>query len=86
MVYDEKYIIDLVARRDGQQQVWVLHNDFHDFGSVFGGWIFQPENFNLESHLISSSFGKIRPSYGTTGACDQIGAIIPQHVFGKRLS
>ncbi|NLR62305.1 SusC/RagA family TonB-linked outer membrane protein [Chitinophaga polysaccharea] len=66
----EKYIINLTGRRDGSSR-FGPENQFHNFGSVAGAWIFSQEQF-IQNSLPFLSFGKIRGSYGTTGN-DQIG-------------
>jgi TonB-linked SusC/RagA family outer membrane protein len=68
--WDDKYIINLTARRDGSSR-FGAENLFHNFGSVAGAWVFSKESFIAdEPNFIS--FGKLRASYGTTGN-DQIG-------------
>jgi len=66
----DKYIINLTSRRDGSSRFGV-NNQFHDFWSVGGAWIFSNEAF-LKRSLPFMSFGKLRASYGVTGS-DQIG-------------
>jgi len=68
--FKERYILDLVARRDGSSRFGSA-NQFHNFGSAAAGWIFSQENF-IRRNLSYLSFGKIRGSFGTTGN-DQIG-------------
>jgi TonB-linked SusC/RagA family outer membrane protein len=67
--YDDKYIANLNWRRDGSSR-FGPDNEFHNFGSIGGAWIFTKENFFTLSNVLS--FGKLRASYGTTGN-DQIG-------------
>jgi TonB-linked SusC/RagA family outer membrane protein len=67
---DDKYILNLTGRRDGSSR-FGANNQFHDFASVSGAWIFSEENF-IKNHFGFLSYGKIRTSYGTTGS-DQIG-------------
>lgn len=66
----DEFIIDLTARSDGSSRFGPA-NEFHDFGSLGGAWIFSKENI-VEKELRFLSFGKLRASYGTTGN-DQIG-------------
>ena len=66
----EKYIINLNARRDGSSR-FGPDNQFHNFGSIGAAWIFSKEGF-FQHALPVFSFGKLRASYGTTGN-DQIG-------------
>jgi len=64
----DKYIIDLTLRRDGSSR-FGADNQFHNFWSVAGAWLFSQENWMKNLHFLS--FGKLRASYGTTGS-DQI--------------
>jgi len=68
--WDDKYLIDLNARRDGSSRFGPA-NEFHNFESAGLGWIFSKESF-IQTSLPWLSFGKLRASYGTTGN-DQIG-------------
>lgn len=66
----DKYIIDLTARRDGSSR-FGNKNQFHNFGAVGAAWVFSKEQaFSRLFKFIS--FGKLRGSYGTTGN-DEIG-------------
>lgn len=66
----DKYIIDLTARRDGSSR-FGNKNQFHNFGAVGVAWVFGREQaFSRLFKFIS--FGKLRGSYGTTGN-DEIG-------------
>jgi TonB-linked SusC/RagA family outer membrane protein len=67
--WDEKYIVDLTARRDGSSR-FGPENQFHNFWSVGGGWIFSQEAV-VVNNLPFLSFGKLKASYGKTGS-DQI--------------
>jgi TonB-linked SusC/RagA family outer membrane protein len=69
-VYNEKYIVNLTARRDGSSKFGDA-NKIHNFWSTGIAWIFSKEKC-LRAHLPILSFGKLRTSYGTTGN-DQIG-------------
>lgn len=68
--YNEKYLIDLTARRDGSSR-FGTNNRFGNFGAVAAAWIFSNEKFATNS-LKFLSFGKLRSSYGIT-ASDNIG-------------
>lgn len=67
---DEKYILNLTARRDGSSR-FGSKNQFHSFGSVGFGWILSQEKF-ISKNLSFLSFAKLRGNLGTTGN-DQIG-------------
>lgn len=67
--WKNKYIADLVARRDGSSRFGPARQ-FHDFASAGLAWIFSQEGI-LRNNFPALSFGKIRGSYGTTGS-DQI--------------
>jgi TonB-dependent starch-binding outer membrane protein SusC len=69
-IWDNKYIINLAARRDGSSKFGDA-NKLHNFGSAAVGWIFSEEKWS-QKYLPFMSFGKLRFSYGTTGN-DQIG-------------
>lgn len=68
--YDEKYIVNLTARRDGSSR-FGPGKQFANFGAVGLGWIFTEEKF-IKDFFPFLSFGKVRTSYGTAGN-DQIG-------------
>jgi len=68
--WQDKYILNLTARRDGSSRFGPA-SQFHNFGAVGAAWIFSKENF-LHDGFGILSFGKLRGSYGTTGS-DQIG-------------
>lgn len=67
--YDDKYLADINWRRDGSSRFGPA-DEFHDFWSIGGAWIFTKEDFMKDLPKILS-FGKLRASYGTTGN-DQI--------------
>lgn len=67
--WQDKYIIDLNARRDGSSR-FGAESQFHNFGAIGAAWIFSNEDF-IQSTLPIVSFGKIKLSYGTSGN-DQI--------------
>lgn len=66
----EKYLLNLVARRDGSSR-FGPGKQFANFGAIGAGWIFSKEHF-IQQRLPGLSFGKFRASYGITGN-DQIG-------------
>ncbi|KAA2238787.1 SusC/RagA family TonB-linked outer membrane protein [Chitinophaga agrisoli] len=68
--YNDKYIVNLTARRDGSSR-FGSENQFHNFASVGAAWIFSQENL-FKKRIPVLSFGKLRASFGTTGN-DQIG-------------
>ncbi|AWK04816.1 SusC/RagA family TonB-linked outer membrane protein [Flavobacterium crocinum] len=67
--YQQRYIINLTARRDGSSR-FGPGRQFATFGAAGFAWLFSNEKFLKNSSWMS--FGKIRGSYGTTGN-DQIG-------------
>ncbi|MEO8172731.1 MAG: SusC/RagA family TonB-linked outer membrane protein [Sediminibacterium sp.] len=69
-VWNNKYILNLTARRDGSSKFGDA-NKLHDFGSAGFAWIFGQEEW-INNNLKFLSLGKLRGSYGTTGN-DQIG-------------
>jgi TonB-dependent starch-binding outer membrane protein SusC len=66
----DKYIINLTGRRDGSSR-FGNENQFHNFVSIGGAWLFSNDRF-IKNTLSFLSFGKLRGSYGITGN-DQIG-------------
>lgn len=68
--YNNRYIVNLTGRRDGSSRFGPGRR-FGDFGAVGAAWIFSNENF-AKNALPFLSFGKLRGSYGITGA-DLIG-------------
>jgi TonB-linked SusC/RagA family outer membrane protein len=68
-IWDEKYLVNLTARRDGSNK-FGDQNKFHNFSSIGLGWIFSQEKW-VQRYLSLLSFGKFRASFGTTGN-DQI--------------
>jgi TonB-dependent starch-binding outer membrane protein SusC len=66
--YRERYLVQLIARRDGST-AFGKNNRIGYFPSVLAGWVVSEESF-FQSNLIQ--FLKIRGGYGTTGN-DQIG-------------
>lgn len=67
--WQEKYIVNLTARRDGTSR-FGPESRFNNFGAVGAAWLFSNEEF-VRNSFAALSFGKIRLSYGTTGN-DQI--------------
>ena len=63
--YDNKYILNLNARRDGSSR-FGPDKQYGDFGSVGAAWIFSDEKI-VKEQLPWLSFGKLRSSYGITG-------------------
>lgn len=61
----DKYIVNINGRRDGSSR-FGPGNQFGNFGSVAGAWIFSNEKFVQES-IPWLSFGKAKISYGITG-------------------
>jgi TonB-linked SusC/RagA family outer membrane protein len=68
--WDERYIINLTARRDGSSR-FGPDKQFATFGAIGTAWVFSNETF-VKENLGFLSFGKLRASYGTSGN-DQIG-------------
>lgn len=64
--WEDKYIIDLSARRDGSSK-FGPDNRFGNFAAIGAAWIFTEENW-LKNSLSFLSFGKLRGSYGSTGS------------------
>ncbi|ATL48068.1 hypothetical protein COR50_13335 [Chitinophaga caeni] len=62
---DEKYILNLTARRDGSSR-FAPGNRFGNFAAIGAAWIFSDENF-IKNNVPLLSYGKLRGSYGTTG-------------------
>lgn len=63
--YNNRYILNLTGRRDGSSR-FGPGNQFGNFWSVGGAWIFSNEFFARE-YLPFLSFGKLRSSMGTSG-------------------
>ncbi|NIG55905.1 TonB-dependent receptor [Chitinophaga sp. Cy-1792] len=63
--YAEKYLVELVGRRDGNSR-FATGYKFKNFGTAQVGWVFTNESFMEKFHDILS-FGKVRATYGTTG-------------------
>jgi TonB-linked SusC/RagA family outer membrane protein len=69
--WEDKYIIDLTARRDGSSK-FGPGNQYGNFAAVGAAWIFTEEEW-AKKNLAFLSFGKLRSSYGTTGSDGNIG-------------
>ncbi|MCR8556964.1 TonB-dependent receptor [Mucilaginibacter sp. BJC16-A38] len=63
--WEDKYIIDLSARRDGSSK-FGPGNRFGNFAAVGAAWIFTEEAW-VKNNVSLLSFGKLRASYGSTG-------------------
>lgn len=65
--YQSKYLLSLVARRDGYSRL-LGDNRWGIFPGVSTGWIFSSESFtNILKEKVKLSFGKLRLSYGVNG-------------------
>ncbi len=62
--YNSKYLLSLIARRDGSSLV-APQNRFQNYGSISGGWIVSRENFFSGVDWLTQL--KIRSSYGVLG-------------------
>ncbi|GAA0552994.1 TonB-dependent receptor [Chitinophaga japonensis] len=62
--YKEKYLLELLGRRDGSSKFDVGYKWKH-FGTVSAGWVFTSEKFMPA--IPGLNFGKIRASYGVSG-------------------
>lgn len=63
--YDDKYLVELVGRRDGNSR-FASGYKFKNFWSTQLGWVFTSEDF-LSDITSIVNFGKIRATYGSTG-------------------
>src|SRR5690606_2996270 len=63
--YAEKYLVELLGRRDGNSR-FAPGYKFKNFGTVLVGWVFTNEDFMKSSSSVLN-FGKIRASYGVLG-------------------
>lgn len=65
--YAEKYLLELMGRRDGNSKFADGYR-FQNYGSFSLGWVFTQENFiKSVSSFIGLDFGKVRLSYGSSG-------------------
>lgn len=69
-VYNERYILNGIFRRDGSSR-FGPNNRFGNFGAIGAAWVFSDESFMQGQHAWLS-FGKLRGSFGITGS-DNIG-------------
>ena len=63
--YDEKYIAEVIGRRDGSSK-FAPGYKYKNFGSAMLGWVFTKEKF-LEGISSVLNFGRVRASYGFSG-------------------
>ncbi len=63
--WNDKYFLNLTGRRDGSSR-FGPGRQFGLFGAIGAAWIFSEENFLKNNAILS--FGKLRASYGITGA------------------
>lgn len=63
--YAERYLLEVMARRDGNSKFAKGHQ-FKNFASASAGWIFTDEAF-LKPITPIVNFGKLRASYGSSG-------------------
>ena len=63
--YAERYLLEVMARRDGNSKFAKGHQ-FKNFASASAGWIFTDEAF-LKPITSIVNFGKLRASYGSSG-------------------
>ncbi len=63
--YMEKYLLEVMGRRDGNSKFAPGHR-FKNFASVSAGWVFTAENF-MQALTNVLNFGKLRLSYGASG-------------------
>lgn len=65
--YQEKYLLELMGRRDGNSKFADGYR-FQNYGSFSLGWVFTQEKFLQPiTSFIGLDFGKVRLSYGTSG-------------------
>ena len=79
--YMGKYLISVVARRDGYSKL-LGDNRWGFFPGVSAGWVFGREKF-MEKYQNIISFAKLRASYGLNGNVSGIGAYDLQGRFGN---
>lgn len=63
--YAEKYLVELMGRRDGNSK-FAPGYKFKNFASASVGWVFTAENF-MKPVTSILNFGKVRLSYGSSG-------------------
>ncbi|WP_243349441.1 SusC/RagA family TonB-linked outer membrane protein [Parabacteroides sp. FAFU027] len=69
--FNEKYLISLSARRDGDSRL--SERRWEWFPAISGGWRFERENFFPEFAKSSINLFKIRGSYGVLGNTTNLG-------------
>ena len=79
--YEGKYLISVVARRDGYSKL-LGDNRWGFFPGVSAGWVFGKEKF-MEDYQKVLSFAKLRASYGLNGNVSGIGVYDLQGKFGN---
>ena len=80
--YEGKYLVSLVARRDGYSKL-LGDNRWGFFPGVSAGWVFGKEKF-MEDYQKTISFAKLRASYGLNGNVSGIGTYTLQGAFGNK--
>lgn len=78
--YDSKYLLSLVARRDGYSRL--IDNRWGVFPGVSAGWIFSKEAFMSKVANVIS-FAKLRASYGLNGNVSGIGYYELQGLYSR---
>jgi len=63
--YADRYLLELMGRRDGNSKFAAGHR-FKNFGSMSAGWVFTSESF-MQPITKILNFGKLRLSYGSSG-------------------
>lgn len=76
--YDEKYYLNLSARRDGSSR-FGADNRYANFGSIGAGWIISNEGFL--SNIKKLDLLKLKASYGTVGNQEGIGSFASRELF-----
>lgn len=65
--YAEKYLVELMGRRDGNSKFADGYR-FKNYGSFLLGWVFTQENFVKPiASFLKMDFGKVRLTYGSSG-------------------
>ena len=63
--FNRKYIISVTGNRDGSSR-FGTNQQFGNFGSVGGGWLFNEEDI-IKNKLPFLSYGKLRGNFGSIG-------------------
>ena len=79
--YAEKYLIELMGRRDGDSKFADGYR-FKNFGSLSLGWVFTQENF-MKFVTPVLDFGKVRFSYGEAGNNAGLGDFLYASAIGQ---